>query len=299
MREEDKTIFEYRKGKEIAFTDMIIAERMCHDYQKGNVYTSSAGWIEYSVYTPFNKKSETKLPVVFMFHGGGFVLGYYEQEGRYCRQLADWTNCIFINVDYALAPEFKFPIPILSSYEAIELILEKAELYGIDKEKVMVMGNSSGGAIAAALCLLNREKRAIHIIGQILDYAPLDQSLNQTNRISADETKGVSQSRALQYMHWYFKDAKDMDDPLASPARNAQLHNLPRMLIISAALDTLRNEEELYATKCKKAGNDVDYAVMEGVGHGFTHSLFNTYDKAKAEEAWKLMAKFIINTVNQ
>lgn len=111
MKEEDLTIFDYRKQKEILFSDVVRSERLKNDYARMSVYTPSCGWIDYSVYRPLSKPTG-ELPVVFVFHGGGFVLGYAEQEGRHCRQLADTTGCAIVNVDYALAPEFKFPLPI-------------------------------------------------------------------------------------------------------------------------------------------------------------------------------------------
>lgn len=43
-------------------------------------------------------ESEILLKTNFNFHGGGNVLGYYEQDGKYCRLLADLTGCAIIKV---------------------------------------------------------------------------------------------------------------------------------------------------------------------------------------------------------
>lgn len=71
----------------------------------------------------------------FSFHGGGFVLGFYELDGPYCQKLANLAGCMVINIDYCLAPEFKFPKPVHASYETICEILKEKDRYGIDSEK--------------------------------------------------------------------------------------------------------------------------------------------------------------------
>ena len=112
MRKEDYTIFEYRMGKEIKFTDLIVDEKLNGIFEKVCVRTEDAGYIDMSIYRPLEWNQKPYLKPVFNFHGGGNVLGYYEQDGKYCRLLADLTGCAIINVDYALAPEFKFPKPL-------------------------------------------------------------------------------------------------------------------------------------------------------------------------------------------
>ena len=161
MRKEDYTIFEYRMGKEIKYADMIHEERLHGKFEKICVKTETAGYVDISIYRPLNWNGKTPLKAVFNFHGGGNVLGYYEQDGKYCRKLADLTNCAILNVDYVLAPEFKYPKPLFSSYEAIVEVLKRNEELLLDKENVMVMGHSAGGYISACLSLIDRDRKEI------------------------------------------------------------------------------------------------------------------------------------------
>lgn len=295
MNEKDLTVFEYRRQKDLLFSSIAREERLRDDYIRSSIYTSSCGWVDYAIYYPSQRAKEA-LPTVFVFHGGGFVLGFYEQEGRYCRWLADRTGCAIVNVDYALAPEFKFPLPLHSSYEALLGIMEKAQRLGLDDRRVVVMGHSSGGSIAADLCLINRDQKRLNIVGEILDYAPLDQKLDQAQRVTSDTRGSVSESRALQYIHWYFDDESDLDHPLASPARCADLRSLPPTLVIEAELDSLRHEEAMFVERARTAGVDVTEKLYEDCGHGFTHSVFASgYAPEQAKDAWNLMAAFICN----
>ena len=292
MKEADWTIFEYRKEKWIKNTDAVLFERMNGRFEKGSVRTKTAGYIDFSIYRPQKEHGKEKRPVVFNFHGGGFVLGFYELDGRYCQRLADMTGCAVINMDYCLAPEFKFPKPIYSSYEAVEGILEQAERYHLDWDRVFVCGHSAGGTIAADLCLMDREQRRLGIKGQIIDYAPLKQTLKEEERQALDASKAIKHSRVIQYVNWYFEDLADMDHELASPLYT-ELAGLPDMLVISAGYDSLAGEEEEYARKAAAAGVQVVYKKFDGCQHGFTHEDLKEYDKEKADAAWQLMADFI------
>lgn len=292
MRKEDYTIFEYRMGKEIKYADMIHEERLHGKFEKICVKTETAGYVDISIYRPLNWNGKTPLKAVFNFHGGGNVLGYYEQDGKYCRKLADLTNCAILNVDYVLAPEFKYPKPLFSSYEAIVEVLKRNEELLLDKENVMVMGHSAGGYISACLSLIDRDRKEIGIKGAILDYPPLRQEISADLRKVQDPSKAISENRMLQYINWYYNSFDELDEELASPLL-ADLHNLPKMLVISAEFDSLKNEEKAFAEKMKLAGGDVKYIEYSSCRHGFTHECFDEFIPQEAEEAWCVMADFI------
>lgn len=295
MKEADLTIFEYRKEKNIKNTDAVIRERLFGKFEKGTVRTDTSGYVDFSIYRPEKYVQENHsdpLPVVFNFHGGGFVLGFYELDGPYCQLLANSSGCAVINVDYCLAPEFKFPKPIYSTYEAVVGILGMAKQYCLDVSRVFVCGHSAGGAIAADLCLLDRERKQIGVKGQIIDYAPLKQTISEADRQVKDSSKAIKMSRVLQYVYWYFENLDDMNHELASPLY-ADLHELPDMLVISAEYDSLAEEEEAFARKAAQSGVTVTYRKFEECQHGFTHEGFKEYRQEQAREAWELMADFI------
>ena len=292
MRKEDYTIFEYRMGKEIKFTDLIVDEKLNGIFEKVCVRTEDAGYIDMSIYRPLEWNQKSYLKPIFNFHGGGNVLGYYEQDGKYCRLLADLTGCAIINMDYALAPEFKFPKPLYSSYEAIVELLKRADELKLDSDHVMVMGHSAGGYISSCLTLMDRERQKIKIKGAILDYPPLRQEVDTELRKVADPSKAISENRMLQYINWYYNSFDELDDILASPLL-ADLHDLPKTLVISAEYDALKNEEKAYADKMREAGGDVEYYEFKNCRHGFTHECFNEYMPKESCEAWNLMSDFI------
>lgn len=291
MNESDAAVFAYRAEKAEKYASVLKEERLHGIYVKGAVRTKTAGYVDFCVYRPV-EAPQGRLPVVFSFHGGGFVLGFYEADGKYCQRLADATGCAVVNVDYPLAPEFKYPKPPLATYEAVAGIVRRAAEWNLDPDRVFVLGHSAGGCIAADLCLLDRDRQEIGISGQILDYAPLRQTVSEEHRKVLDASKAIKHERVLQYLGWYFENSAQLDEPLASPA-TADLHDLPDTLVISAEYDSLAGEEEEFARRAAEAGTAVTREVFLGCQHGFTHEEFKEHQPVQAARAWELMASFI------
>lgn len=290
----DYDALEYRNYCYLRNIDLILNEIKNGCYEERNVKTETCGHIRFALYYPKKWDKESLLTPIFNFHGGGFVIGNYEQDGEVCQMIADRTKSVVINMDYPLAPEFKYPKPLYGSYEAIVKIMDKAKEFKIKKDQPILLGYSAGGAIAAALCLIDKEKKDIGIKGAILNYAPLYQTLNEKDRKALVPETAISPSRVAQYIKWYFESPKQLHEPLASPVL-ADLSGLPPQLVISAEFDSLIQEEKLFAEKAEKMGTKVTYISCLGCQHGFTHRGTSTYNPEGAEYAFMQMEKFILN----
>ena len=98
--------------------------------------------IEY--YKPANKISDA---AVVILPGGGYAMrADYAGEG-YAQFLADHGISAFV-VQYRVKPH-AFPLPLLDARRGIRFIRHNAEKYGIDKNKIAIMGSSAGGHLAA------------------------------------------------------------------------------------------------------------------------------------------------------
>lgn len=292
LDEQDELIFEYRLGKEKKYANLIKEERLKGNSQKVSYFTKECGYIDGHIYRPSDYDGETILPLVFNFHGGGMVLAYCEQDGKYCQEIADKAGVAVVNVDYAVAPEYKYPLPILSSYSFIIQFLQDNDRYQVKSKNIVLMGHSAGGYISAALCALNDVEKQFTIAGLIVDYAVLKQDVAPSTRKAKDPDKAMSVSRMEQYYNWYFTADADTSHPLASPIY-ADASAFPMTLVISAEYDSLRTEEKAFAEKIKKSGVKVTYQEFENCQHGFTHDCFDEYNAEQANKAWQLMVDFI------
>ncbi len=61
-------------------------------------------------------------PVYMNFHGGGWVFGDLDTGFNFCKRVAIELDCVTFDVDYRLAPENPFPIPIDDSWAALNWV---------------------------------------------------------------------------------------------------------------------------------------------------------------------------------
>lgn len=104
--------------------------------------SDAAPWI--TVYVPDIKRTEGALVVL---PGGGYG-GLSPSEGNdYAEFFADKGITVFV-CGYRVAPH-KFPAQLLDSRRAVKFARYYAEKYGLDKNKIYIMGSSAGGHLAA------------------------------------------------------------------------------------------------------------------------------------------------------
>src|SRR5579875_1934322 len=68
----------------------------------------------------------TRPPVVMNFHGGGWVSGSMQQSEWWASSVAAGAGAVVVSVEYRLAPEHPFPIPVEDCYAATCWVAEHA-----------------------------------------------------------------------------------------------------------------------------------------------------------------------------
>ncbi|MDN4594742.1 alpha/beta hydrolase [Polycladomyces subterraneus] len=155
-----------------------------------------------------------------------------EMDDVWCRVIADRADCVVVNVDYRLAPEHKFPTAALEEgYGVIKWMYDQPEQLGINRERVAVGGHSAGGNLAAAICLLTRERNEFPIALQILDYPPLDLATDHNEKTT--HPQAIPPWLAAIFNDCYLTSPEQARNPLASPIYAESLAGLPSALIIT------------------------------------------------------------------
>jgi acetyl esterase/lipase len=62
------------------------------------------------------EKRVGSTPVLLWIHGGGYVVGDVELDDLLCQQLALEGECVVTQVNYRLAPEHPYPVPLEDCY---------------------------------------------------------------------------------------------------------------------------------------------------------------------------------------
>lgn len=103
------------------------------------------------VYFPTNVMADNaKLPVIVWVHGGAWISGSKDQLSNYCQILAS-KGFTVIAINYSLAPDKKYPLPVLQANHALAYIVEHAEDLHVDTSQIILAGDSGGSHIISQL----------------------------------------------------------------------------------------------------------------------------------------------------
>jgi len=216
-----------------------------------------------------SKEPDKKNPLIIYFHGGGFVMGDLESHDLVCRHLCKQTEATIIAVDYKLAPENKFPASITDTKDAIAEIIKDADNLQIDKEKVILCGDSAGGALAAVGTIMSRDKIVPKIHGQILVYPWVDLTMCRKSMDIDIEGMILNKDTIKYFADHYLNSYEEQVDWRASPILTPDLSNLPPTYIFGAGLDPLVDEGDAYKRRLLSFGNEVNYRLFPGQMHAF------------------------------
>ena len=218
------------------------------------------------IYNPYGGNG---LPAVIFFHGGWFFAGDLETHDPSLRALANAAGCIVVAVDYRLAPEHPFPAAVEDGSSLLQWIAGEGASFGIDPNRLILAGDSAGGAIATVVARKATNMKGLRVLLQVLLYPVTDSSLQSESwgRFAAGPV--ITLDIALQAWQMYVPHLADRQSPDAAPILANDLGNSPSAVVIVAEYDPLHDEGVAYATRLEKAGVKVRTSIYKGMPHGF------------------------------
>lgn len=206
-------------------------------------------------------------PLILYLHAGGFVCGSARANAAAVLPTAHLSGCEAIGVDYSLAPESKFP----TQQEEIEKVYLALIASGGDPRKIVLVGDSAGGALALAALYRWRRRGAPTPAGLVLLSPFLDAHAASDTHFSVrgrDPLFGANgQENCARCFGLYAGDA-DIADPEISPL-NGDPAGLAPTLIHVGTREILLGDSARFAEKARRAGVDVSLRVFDGMFHLF------------------------------
>jgi acetyl esterase len=221
------------------------------------------GAIRVRLYEPSGARPR---PLHVFLHGGGWCVGDLDQRDPRCRAIAAGAGCTVASVDYRMAPENAFPVPLEDCYAALVWLVEHAEEVGVDVDKVSVGGESAGANLAALVALLARDRNGPPLVFQWLDVPATDLTLTQPSIDRLATGYGLTKAGMEEYRAAYLRDV-DPKDPYVSPLHHDDLSGLPPALIATMELDPLQDDGTAYARRLREAGVEVEHHHLPGMVH--------------------------------
>lgn len=211
------------------------------------------------------------LPVVMYFHGGGWVLGNFETHERVVRDIVNGANVAVVFPEYTRAPDAHYPVANEQAYAATKWVAEHGSGISLDPFRIAVAGESAGGNMATAVCMMAKQRGGPKILAQVLFYPSAGGAADFSSRRQFAEGYYLTAETGKWFWKHYSGNASIHNEPTACPlqATLEQLKGLPPALVITAECDILRDEGEAYARKLVQAGVSVTATRYLGTLHGF------------------------------
>lgn len=246
------------------------------------------GEITVRIYTP---EGEGPFPLFVYYHGGGWVLGNLETSDAGCRLLAENTKRVVVSVDYRLAPEFKYPVPVEDSYAALCWVHDHADELNAIADDIVVGGDSAGGNLATIMTILTEENDGPAISAQALIYPVTNLDFTTASYEKFADGFGLDKDLMIWFGEYYVNSEEDYKNVDVSPLLCEDVSALPPAIIVAAENDVLLDEGAQYRDKLKDAGVKVEYTVLPGSIHGYFSNMAVFADETK--ETVNAIAQFL------
>ena len=227
----------------------------------------SLGGVGVRSYLPRAPSPTQGWPCLLYMHGGGWVVGGLNSHDFICFELADTLQVLVIAIDYRLAPEHPFPAAYQDCRAVWQALQAGQAPHAINLQRLVVMGDSAGGNLAAALCLGLRDDGQPLPVAQVLIYPGLGGPADLPSRRDCMDAPLLSTADTDCYLAMYLH-AAGTPSAYAMPLLAEHFGGLPKALIAVAQFDPLRDDGMLYAERLQQAGVPAVLYPGKGLVHG-------------------------------
>lgn len=247
---------------------------------------SEKGQLTVRIYYP--REATGLLPVILNAHGGGTILYSAEEDDPYCLDMAEKFQCLVVNVDYRLAPEFPAPAGQLDYCMAWRWLVAHAGELNADVNRAVFSGVSGGGniVVGATLRLLDQGERLPVLV--MVPYPMLDdRNITRSSREIVD-TGVWGRPQNLAAWNYYLNGLNGTAtavDCYAAPARRKDFTGFPPVFTFVGELDPFRDETIAFVAALLSSNVPVSFTLYPGGFHCFDRYVPDSTAAQQAQQA--------------
>lgn len=258
------------------------------------------------IYVYRRQDDEGKVtPVLIYLHGGGFTAGDIHLFEKQMQYIAEQAHATVVFPEYRLAPETPYPGAHEDAYATVDYVWEHAEELHVDRNRLMVAGDSAGGVLTLAVLQHNAGNgriRKAFLLYPAPDSRALDDikeyewsyekypMLEEQKEIAVSRVERIKAGMKKGGLNLYNQNKTTSENPLISAylASDEVLSQFPEIVINNSEFDYLRISGEELAKKLKRLGVNVRLVTYCGCDHGILDMLGTV---VQAEELCLCMAE--------
>lgn len=217
-----------------------------------------------------------RAPAVLDLHGGAYMFTYQRLHLGLAARYAVQARCRVFLPEYRRSLDQPFPASFDDCYSTLSWLHspEGARL-GVDRDTVVALGDSCGGALAAGVAQKALDESENPLCGQVLIYPVVDHEM-KTESVQAFTNTPIWTTGSTRVMWQQYLGPESIANggsrpvpPYAAPLHRDDFSGLPPALIEIAEFDPLRDEGQLYFEALRAAGVPAELRAAKGAPHEF------------------------------
>lgn len=219
------------------------------------------------VFLPKGYEAGEQRPGLFVIHGGGWASAGAWRFAPLCRYFAGRGMVVF-NAKYRLVSketDVRIADSLADVRDGLRYVRESVGEFGVDPERIVVLGESAGGHLAAAAALIAPENLKNETMPEVAGLVLFNPCLDLEGLRWMKNHAGVAPTGETPEGESWQERARRL-----SPINFVREGLLPTLLIHGTEDRVVPVEQaDRFAEKMKEAGNRIEYRRMAGWGHAF------------------------------
>ena len=201
-------------------------------------------------------------------HGGGYATGMKEMVYMSrAAALVSKYGALVVSPGYRLSWQRPYPAALEDCFQTLAYLDKNAAALGFPREKLMVGGESAGGGLAAAVCMLARDRK-IPVAFQFPLYPMLDNFDTESSRDNHGKIWNTRRNHAAWRLYLR-ENAGRVVSPYAAPAGQTDLRGLPPCYTFVGDGEPFYTETLRYVERLNAAGVPAAVDVYPTNVHAF------------------------------
>ncbi len=243
-------------------------------------------------------ESEKPMSGMLYCHGGGFFLPLELPALELAAVYAQKLRIRVFLPEYRLLPDYPYPVPLQDCRAVWDEMAAQANRHYLNG-RILLYGESAGGALAAGLAQQLRDEGEPSPSGQVLVYPALDDRSEKYP--STERYSGAVWTKRANTQMWsgYLKNGFQGPEGHAVPLRGTDFTGLSPAYIEPQGIDLLRDEGVAYGERLREAGAPVKVNIIEGSYHGFDADVENPFVQTVLDQRVRAMADMLADHKNE